>query len=221
MHVIVLATQKGGSGKSTLAVSLAVAAEAQGLKAAILDTDPQSSAFRWGERRQAETPVVDKCEPHQLEAVLRALPAQGFDVVFIDTAGAHNVAVAPAIQAADFCLVPVKPTLADLEAAIPTAQQLRTRGKRFAFVLCQCFGSASRVNDAATGLLKHGEVAAASIHQRADYADAVTDGLGVTEFNSPGKAAAEIRFLWAWVHRALGGKKDEQAQAAPRLRRAG
>ena len=204
MRVITLATQKGGSGKSTLAASLAVTAEADSRRVAVLDTDPQGSLFKWGERREAETPVVDQCEPHQLTSVLKTLPAQGFDLVLVDTAGAHNAAVAPALQAADFCLVPVKPTLTDLEAAIPTAKQLRDRKKPFAFVLSQCFGSTSRLNDAAAGLLKHGKVAAANIHQRVDYADAITAGLGVTEYNPNGAAAKELKLLWAWLHREAG-----------------
>ncbi|MGA8171593.1 MAG: ParA family protein, partial [Methylocystis sp.] len=111
MRIITLATQKGGSGKSTLAACIAAAAAAEGVKTAVLDTDPQGSVFKWGERREQEEPVVDRCEPHQLEAVLKTLPSQGFDLVIIDTAGAHNASVAPALRAADFCLVPVKPTL--------------------------------------------------------------------------------------------------------------
>src|SRR5215203_3364782 len=130
MRVITLATQKGGSGKSTLAASLAVTAEADSRRVAVLDTDPQGSLAKWGNRREAETPVVDQCEPHHLQTVLKSLPKQGFDLCIIDTAGAHNAAVAPALQHADFCLVPVKPTLTDLEAAIPTAKQLKDRKKR-------------------------------------------------------------------------------------------
>lgn len=204
MRIITLATQKGGSGKSTLAACIAAAAAAEGVKTAVLDTDPQGSVFKWGERREQEEPVVDRCEPHQLEAVLKTLPSQGFDLVIIDTAGAHNASVAPALRAADFCLVPVKPTLTDLEAAIPTAKQLRERKTPFAFVLSQCFGSSTRTNDAATGLLRHGEVAPANIFHRADFADAYTAGLGVTEYNPSGKAAQETRLLWAWLSRAIG-----------------
>lgn len=204
MRVITLATQKGGSGKSTLAAALAVAAEADGLRIALLDTDPQQTLYRWGERRVAVAPVVDRCEPHQLAAVLKTLPGQGFDLTIIDTAGAHNATVAPAIEAADFCLVPVKPTLTDLEAAIPTAKQLKDRKKHFAFVLSQCFGSQGRLNDAAAGLLKHGKLAAANIHQRVDYSDAMTDGLGVTEYNPSGTAAKELKLLWAWLRREAG-----------------
>lgn len=204
MRIITLAAQKGGSGKSILARMLAVAAEQDGKRCALLDTDPQRTVYKWGERREADTPVVDYCEPHQLDTVLKALPKQGFDLVIIDTPGAHNVAVAPALLAADFVLVPVKPTLDDLDAILATAQMLKDRKKRFAFVLSQCFGSTGRLNDAATSLLKYGEVAAGNIFQRADYPDAVTSALGVTEFNPTGKAAQEIRLLWAWISRAIG-----------------
>ena len=205
MHIITLATQKGGSGKSTLAASLAVAAEHAGKRVAVLDTDPQGTVFKWGQRRKADSPVVDKCEPHQLAAVLKSLPKQGFDWVIIDTAGAHNASVAPALQAATFCLVPVRPTLPDLEAAVPTARQLRDRQTPFAFVLSQCFGSTSRINDAATGLLKYGKIAPTGIFQRADHADAFTSGQGVTEFNPTGKAAQEIKLLYAWLAREIEG----------------
>lgn len=208
MHVITLVAQKGGSGKSTLASSIGVAAEGAGLRVAILDTDPQKTVLKWSQRRTAEghqTPIVKACEPHQLAAELKALPSQGIDLCLIDTPGAHNVGVALAIERADYCLVPVKPTIADAQAVTETAKQLRDRKRPFAFVLSQCAGSTARLNDAAAGLLRHGEVAAANIHHRVDYPDADNAGLGVTEYNPNGAAAKELRLLWAWLHRATGG----------------
>ena len=201
MKTITLATQKGGSGKSTLAASLAVAALADGFRVAALDTDPQQSLARWGKRRDSQTPMVRGCEPHELEKLLTSLRAN-YDLCLVDTAGAHNTSVAPALMHADFCLVPVKPTMTDLEAAIPTAKQLADRKKHFAFVLSQCFGSTARLNDASAGLLRYGEVAACNIFQRVDYPDAQTGGQGVTEYNANGSAAKEIRLLWAWLRRA-------------------
>ena len=63
MRVVALVTQKGGTGKSTLAASLAIAAEAAGEKVAALDLDPQASLTNWGQRRQADTPMVDRITP--------------------------------------------------------------------------------------------------------------------------------------------------------------
>jgi len=217
MRTITFATQKGGSGKSTIMMSIAVLTEAGGLRVVVLDTDPQHTILKWGNRRRTEghpTPVIMACEPHQLASELRRLSKQGFDLCLIDTAGAHNVAVAPAIEQADFCLVPVKPTLADAQSATDTAKALRDRRKRFAFVMSMCFGSTPRLNDAAAGLLRHGEIAAANIYHRVDYPDADTAGLGVTEFNPNGPAAKEVRLLWAWLFRAIGGQSAMQGEKA-------
>ncbi len=38
---------------------------------------------------------------------------------------------------------------------------------------------------------------------RADFLDSMTAGLGVTEIASKGKAATEIRLLWAWLKARL------------------
>lgn len=207
MRIFTLATQKGGSGKSTLAASLAVTAEQGGFKAALLDLDPQGSVRRWSERRTAETPVVDYCEPHQLEPLLATLPKQGFKVVFLDTAGAHNASVAPALQAASYCLVPVQPSLPDVEAATATAAQLKRLGKPFGLVLTQCFGSALRMNDAATTIMGLGNLAPVQIARRADYVDAMTAGLGVTEYQPKSKAANEVRALWGWLDQQTKEKR--------------
>jgi len=58
MKVLALATQKGGTGKSSLAVSLAVAAQERSLKVYVVDLDPQATARKWFERREAEGPLT-------------------------------------------------------------------------------------------------------------------------------------------------------------------
>ncbi|WP_348649368.1 hypothetical protein [Methylobacterium aquaticum] len=52
-----------------------------------------------------------------------------------------------------------------------------------------------------------GVLAEPPLAQRADHQDAIAAGQGVTEFAPDGKAAEEIRALWAWVDRKMKGNR--------------
>ena len=71
MRTVALVSMKGGSGKTTAAVHIAVAAAQQGRNVAVLDTDPQQSAARWGDRRAAALPVVLTVPPSRLATELQ------------------------------------------------------------------------------------------------------------------------------------------------------
>ena len=78
MKTIALVTQKGGTGKTTLAASLAVAAQEAGERVFLIDLDPQGSLTSWAERREAESPPVDKVAPQQLPPALAGLAKAGY-----------------------------------------------------------------------------------------------------------------------------------------------
>ena len=67
------------------AVHLAVQAAQQGRNVALLDTDPQQSAARWGDRRAAALPVVLTVPPSRLAAELQRCADAGTDLAIIDT----------------------------------------------------------------------------------------------------------------------------------------
>lgn len=204
MKVLSLVTQKGGSGKSTLAACLAVAAEAQGEKVFVLELDRQGTLARWIERRTAETPGFDRiATAADLTPALAEVERQGFSLVVLDTAGQDSALTNAAIQAADLCLVPTRPTPADLEATQPTLEAIQATRRKFAFVLNQAPVRSARLSEAAAGLRVLGVLAEPAVSQRNDYQDALGQGQGVTEFNPAGKAAAEISALWQWVHRKM------------------
>ncbi|TPK79024.1 ParA family protein [Mesorhizobium sp. B2-4-13] len=207
MKTVTFVTQKGGSGKSSLAANLAVAAEQAGERVFLLDLDRQGTLARWIDRRTAETPGFDTiASESQLDAALATLAQQHFTVAILDTAGTDSPLVTAAIRVADLCLVPARPTPADLEATQPTLSAIQATRRRFAFVLSQAPVRSGRLGEAAAGLRMLGVLAEPPIAQRNDHQDALGAGQGVTEFNPGGKAAEEIRSLWGWIATKLKQK---------------
>ena len=206
MKILTLVTQKGGSGKSTLAANLAVAAEEAGERVFALELDRQGTLTRWIDRRTASTPAFDRITTeNQLSEALPVIAAQKYTLVVIDTPGTDTPLVTAAIRVSDLCLVPTRPTPADLEATQPTLEAIQATGRRFAFVLNQSPVRSGRLSEAAAGLKVLGVLATPSLVQRNDHQDAIGSGLGVTEFNPTGKAAEEVRELWKWVKTKMKG----------------
>jgi chromosome partitioning protein len=203
MRTIAFVTQKGGSGKSTLCINLSIAALEAGRSVCILEMDRQATVSDWAETREGDSPEVAQVEATQLDAVVERLRGSGYDYVFIDTPGIDSPGTLSAIRAADLCVVPCRPTPADLRAFKPTLAAIYRLEKRFAFVLNQTPPRSYRVRDAAEGLAVLGVVPDVNIVLRNDFQDAVGLGKGVTELNPGGQAADEIRRLWSWVEKRV------------------
>ncbi len=213
MHVLALVTQKGGSGKSTLAVGLAVAAMTSGERVALIEADPQGTIAKWKERRAGSYPRVERIlHPGDIDQVLLRLEAEGVWLAIIDTAATHNALAMRAIARADFCLIPARPTPADIEASIPTLIATRKLNRRFAFILNQTPARGGRLSEAATSLNSLGHLALPYIGQRNDHQDALGTGLGVTEFAPEGKASEDIRGLWCWISQQIMPEALDHAQ---------
>jgi chromosome partitioning protein len=203
MKIIALVTQKGGTGKSTLSTNIAVAAVEAGEKVLAVDFDKQGTVADWASTRAGKAPavaVLSKGDSGRLAELLEAARA-AYDVVIIDTPGEDSPLTHNAMSAADLCLVPIRPTRADGRGNRPTVEALIRGGKRFAFVLNQCptMPGNSRATEMAAGLTALGILAEPMIGSRVDYQDAYAAGQGVTEYAPAGKAADEIRQLWAWI----------------------
>ena len=124
---------------------------------------------------------------------------QAVSLVIVDTAGTFGLEVDTTLRHADLCHVPVRPAAFDLRAAGPTVERLRHYDRGFAFVL----NGTSPVTHARTAdavaALEVGGAVAPPIADRTDFRDSVASGMGVTEINPTGKAAAEIMALWAYA----------------------
>lgn len=203
MKAITFVTQKGGSGKSTLCISLAIAAQEAGQSVCILEMDRQATVSDWAEHRETQTPEVAQIDAPQLDDVMKELKGSAYDYVFIDTPGVDSPGTLSAIRAADLCVIPSRPTPADLRAFKPTLAAIYRLEKRFTFVLNQTPPRSYRVRDAVDGLAVLGVLPDVNVVMRNDHQDAIGMGQGVTEFNPKGQAAEEIRKLWAWIEKRM------------------
>ena len=212
MHTIVLATQKGGSGKSTLAIGLALAAKQAGHNVRLVETDTQATLSNWQSRRGIAEPLVDAVyNANDIERRLQSLERGGVTLTIIDTAGGQSAATTAAIRYADLCLIPARPSVADIEATASTLHLIRAWKKPFAFVLNQTPTRGQRVHNATSAL--SGEtaldltdvLAQPFIAMRNDHQDALGAGLAVSEYAPSGKSANEIRDLWQWIEIRLSG----------------
>jgi chromosome partitioning protein len=219
MYTIVLATQKGGSGKSTLAIGLALAAIQAGHTVRLIETDRQGTLSNWQTRRPYAEPIVEPVHSSgEIEQRLQSLDRSGVTMTIIDTAGGVSAATTAAIRHADLCLIPTRPSVADIEATAPTLSIIRAWNKPFAFVLNQTPIRGRRVSNAATVLGEEaaydgsGLLALPYIVMRNDHQDALGLGLAVVEYAPSGKSADEVRALWQWVEIKLnaGVTADEQ-----------
>ncbi|KMO19667.1 ParA family protein [Methylobacterium indicum] len=213
MRVLSLVTQKGGTGKSALAVSLAVMAEQAGERVCILDLDPQGTSASWYETRTAETPaVLDHNQAGAVPETVARLRDAGFTLVIIDTPGIDSHATRGAMREADLCLIPVRPSEADVKATMPTVRALEGMGRPYALVINQApTNKQARVTAAVSVRLStQGMVLPVPIASRIDHQYAYALGQGVHEYDPNGKAAAEIAEVWAWCR-----KRMESGDGAP------
>src|SRR5579863_3414973 len=204
MKTLALFSQKGGTGKTTLAVHLAVAAGESGLLVAIADTDPQRSATTWGRARGGQAPMVATIAASELRRVVAAAEHDGIGLLIVDSAP-HASPDAPQIaRAADAVLIPCRPSMFDLAAVGSAVEIVRAAGVPAALVLNECPPRAPEVAVARQALGNFGlPVAAVEIAERRAFSRAVATGRAVTEFESHGKAAEEIRALWGWIDAQL------------------
>ncbi len=123
MPVIVVANPKGGAGKSTLATNLAGALARRGHAVMLGDVDRQQSSRHWLALRPAQLPAIRGWE---VEAGHIVRPPKGTTHVVLDTpAGLHGKRLDAVMKIADRLLIPLQPSLFDIQATHAFVQALR------------------------------------------------------------------------------------------------
>ena len=123
MSVIVVANPKGGVGKSTLATQISGYLASQGKKVTLGDLDRQQSSRQWLDARPAH---LARIEPWEISRDAIARPAKGATDAVIDTpAGLHGNRLEAAMRVADLVIVPLQPSLFDMQATHAFIGELR------------------------------------------------------------------------------------------------
>jgi chromosome partitioning protein len=195
--VFAVAQQKGGAGKTMLAAQFAVALAGAG-RVALMDIDPQGSLTLWGKLRAAAPKAASQItlatvSGWRLANELEKLKA-AHDFVIIDTPPVIDSDARRAIRGADLVLIPLNPSPPDLWAAEGTLKLAAEEKRRTALVFNRA-PAASRLRKrmeaeiAARGLT----LLPVALANRAGYANAFADGLGVTEAGPATQAADELQ----------------------------
>jgi chromosome partitioning protein len=200
MKILSFLSQKGGSGKTTLSVHTAVAAHEGGAPVVLIDTDPQKSATVWGDAREAATPIVATANVSELERVLDAARGDGMYLAIVDAAPHAAPEASRIARASSLVIIPCRPSAFDIAAAEGAVRIVKAAGARAAFVLSACPFRAPEIAETRTALAGYDlPIAPMEITDRRAFSRALATGRAVTEFESDGRAAAEIRALWTWL----------------------
>ena len=212
--IITVATMKGGSGKSTLASCLAVHWHLTGRRPTLIDADPQRSIMRLAARERGlggVSVVEDATEDASKTA--RRLAAGG--LVIIDTPGFRSRTTLDCLAAADFLLVPVKPSPFDVDRMLDTLSILTERadGRRplFRCLLTQTTRDSVIARHIRAELAEAGlPLLRSEMTNRVAYPEATLWGATPSLISWKGPAAREIAAVADEVDMVLG---EQQAAA--------
>jgi chromosome partitioning protein len=121
--------------------------------------------------------------------------------VLIDTQPRASASVANLVAAADWALIPVRPSVFDITTAEQTQRIAVAAGTPFAFVLNACPARAPEIAEGRAVLAQLGPVLDVTIGERRIYGRALQTGLSVQEFDADSDAASEIERAWLEIQR--------------------
>lgn len=117
MKTVLVASSKGGVGKTTIATHLAAQSALAGQRTVLVDADPQGSSRRWAERRAGlESAVLPLDGTRKTWA--GAIPEDTQRVVIDAPAGAMRKDLDEYLSRADSVVVPVLPSMLDIDASV-------------------------------------------------------------------------------------------------------
>lgn len=216
--VLGIASTKGGSGKTTLAINIARAIQVEGRQVQVIDTDPQRTATRWGERQPEgyELPVrhvEDAPTAVSLQSRLMLLQEES-EVAVVDGSPKKDGSTAAVIRASHAVIIPVQPTPADTWAARPVIEMVNRTNTPAALVISrQIVGT--NLADAVSESLDEYDIPVLEnrVSQRVAYAETMVDGITVMDRSGATKARNEIRGIATEVIELLKRQLDSKVKS--------
>ncbi len=202
METIAVVSSKGGVAKSTLALNLGAASVEQRRSTVLFDLDPQETLYDWSKLRPLANPPVVAGSSEKLAAFLDVARKEERDTVIVDTQGSAGRSASVAINLCDTVLILARVGVADILAMRHTVELIdagKARGKCHA-VLTQVPTSGNEETEARAALVSIGlPVLDTVMHERKVFRASMVAGSSAIETEPKGKAAAEIRNLWAEI----------------------
>jgi len=201
--VVTVASTKGGVGKSTIAVNLAVEAARDGKRVLLVDSDIQGSSIGFRAAREKDDIKAMSIITSTLHRDLGDF--KNFDCIIVDVGGRDTGVFRSALLAADIVIVPVLPSQYDIWAAADNVENIRLARvvkEIKSFFLFNQVIQGTKISGEATAALEEiiGEdgikLMESQLVSRVAYKNSISKGLGVSEYEPNGKAAAEMHTLY-------------------------
>ncbi|MBS0241533.1 MAG: ParA family protein [Proteobacteria bacterium] len=205
MRVWCALNQKGGVGKTTLLLLLLIIAWTRLKRVCLLDLDPQRSAEKWWGLRADKTdntlPVIHWGMAGKLRDMLETAEKQRVKLAFVDTAGSIDRPLARAAAEAHLIIIPTRTSMLDVQSLEDTLGYLEDVKAIDKAVIVINQMKPSDDPHAVNAVAKRFKVpvAAVLLRDRAQYAQAIDEGQGITKKSMRSLAAREIEKLFDWL----------------------
>lgn len=222
-HVIVSGNLKGGTGKSTIAVNLACALSTRGHGVALIDVDPQGTAYDWA--RRGKLPVhAESLPPSGVSGRPRWLQRavdlrEAADVVLIDMPPSSAPTLAASLMVADLLMIPITasavdvPPTAEVLRLVREAREHRREGRPGALLVPNRVDPSIYHDDATRAAFETlRERWGPTVHQHAAHGSAFATGAWIGGYTPGSIAANEIIALAVAVEQRLGVAPPPGAQ---------
>ncbi|ARE84380.1 chromosome-partitioning ATPase Soj [Roseovarius mucosus] len=197
--IICFINQKGGSGKTSLSINVASTLARLGYSVLLIDADRQASSSAWVSlREETAFQVVSMARPNFAKDAKQM--ALKYDFTIIDGPPHAEEISRSCIAAADLVLIPIEPSGLSIWASEMTIRQVQEVSEykdiRAAFVISR------KISRTIIGRQIYGmsegygpPVLTSHVHQRVAFAECLTLGKSIHEYEPRGLAAVEIQQL--------------------------